>query len=124
MEGIRYNKFSSGLYLTCPDNDMEMSPSWSRAHDWKSCNRQKRFESSNLSISAKGKPRRNAGFSFAIWEYAVITLFYLVFTLCREDRGSILVLLPHLHASSLKSEYYRDNNSFLYGSSGYRHKYI
>ena len=52
MEGIRYNKFSSGLYLTCPDNDMEMSPSWSRAHDWKSCNRQKRFESSNLSISA------------------------------------------------------------------------
>ena len=29
-----------------------MSPSWSRAHDWKSCNRQKRFESSNLSISA------------------------------------------------------------------------
>ena len=56
MEGIRYNKFSSGLYLTCPDNDMEMSPSWSRAHDWKSCNRQKRFESSNLSISAKEKP--------------------------------------------------------------------
>lgn len=36
-----------------PGNDMEMSPSWSRAHDWKSCNRQKRFESSNLSISAK-----------------------------------------------------------------------
>ena len=42
--------------MTHPDNDMEMSPSWSRAHDWKSCNRQKRFESSNLSISAKEKP--------------------------------------------------------------------
>ena len=28
-----------------------MSPSWSRAHDWKSCRRQKRLESSNLSIS-------------------------------------------------------------------------
>ena len=40
------------FYLTHPDNEMEMSPSWSRAHDWKSCNRQKRFESSNLSISA------------------------------------------------------------------------
>ena len=26
---------------------------WSRAHDWKSCNRQKRFEGSNLSFSAK-----------------------------------------------------------------------
>ena len=38
--------------LDCPDADTEMSPSWSRAHDWKSCNRQKRFESSNLSISA------------------------------------------------------------------------
>ena len=28
---------------------------WSRAHDWKSCNRQKRFEGSNLSFSAKIK---------------------------------------------------------------------
>ena len=36
---------------------MEKSPSWSRAHDWKSCNREKRFESSNLSFSAK-KTRR------------------------------------------------------------------
>ena len=26
---------------------------WSRAHDWKSCNRHKRFEGSNLSFSAK-----------------------------------------------------------------------
>ena len=34
---------------------LEKSPSWSRAHDWKSCNRQKRFESSNLSFSASGK---------------------------------------------------------------------
>ena len=32
---------------------MEKSRSWSSAHDWKSCNRQKRFESSNLSFSAK-----------------------------------------------------------------------
>ena len=31
----------------------EKSRSWSSAHDWKSCNRQKRFESSNLSFSAK-----------------------------------------------------------------------
>ena len=36
---------------------MEKSPSWSRAHDWKSCNREKRFESSNLSFSAT-KTRR------------------------------------------------------------------
>ena len=28
---------------------------WSRAHDWKSCNRHKRFEGSNLSFSAKIK---------------------------------------------------------------------
>ena len=33
----------------------EKSRSWSSAHDWKSCNRQKRFESSNLSFSAKTK---------------------------------------------------------------------
>ena len=32
---------------------MEKSPSWSRAHDWKSCRGQKLLESSNLSISAK-----------------------------------------------------------------------
>ena len=38
---------------------MEMSPSWSRAHDWKSCNRQKRFESSNLSFSASDKTLEN-----------------------------------------------------------------
>ena len=31
---------------------MEMSRSWSSAHDWKSCKGQKLFESSNLSISA------------------------------------------------------------------------
>lgn len=40
---------------------MEKSPSWSRAHDWKSCNREKRFESSNLSFSAK-KPDVSVGF--------------------------------------------------------------
>ena len=38
-----------------------MSPSWSRAHDWKSCNRQKRFESSNLSISAKKRVQSQRG---------------------------------------------------------------
>ena len=32
---------------------VEMSRSWSSAHDWKSCKGQKPFESSNLSISAK-----------------------------------------------------------------------
>ena len=32
---------------------VEMSRSWSSAHDWKSCKGQKLFESSNLSISAK-----------------------------------------------------------------------
>jgi hypothetical protein len=32
---------------------------WSRAHDWKSCRRQKRLESSNLSISAKTKGFRD-----------------------------------------------------------------
>ena len=32
---------------------LEKSPSWSRAHDWKSCRRQKRLESSNPSFSAK-----------------------------------------------------------------------
>ena len=49
---------------------MEMSPSWSRARDWKSRNRQKRFESSNLSISAR-KPvslERFTGFYFAFRE--------------------------------------------------------
>ena len=34
---------------------MEKSRSWSSAHDWKSCNRQKRFEGSNPSFSAKQK---------------------------------------------------------------------
>ena len=34
---------------------VEMSRSWSSAHDWKSCKGQKLFESSNLSISAKNK---------------------------------------------------------------------
>ena len=38
---------------------MEKSRSWSSAHDWKSCNRQKRFEGSNPSFSAKGKSRRD-----------------------------------------------------------------
>ena len=57
--------------MTNPDNDMEMSPSWSRAHDWKSCNRQKRFESSNLSISATEKPA----------EMRVFPLFMRVFSI-------------------------------------------
>ena len=37
---------------------MEKSPSWSRAHDWKSCKPQKGFESSNLSFSAIFSIRR------------------------------------------------------------------
>ena len=43
---------------------MEMSRSWSSAHDWKSCNTQKVFESSNLSISAKRETAHRAVFSF------------------------------------------------------------
>ena len=34
------------------EQNVEMSRSWSSAHDWKSCKGQKLFESSNLSISA------------------------------------------------------------------------
>ncbi len=48
-------------------NDTEKSPSWSRAHDWKSCNRQKRFESSNLSFSASAKSTQK-GALFALAE--------------------------------------------------------
>ena len=33
-------------------DQMESCPSWSKEHDWKSCKRQKRFESSNLLLSA------------------------------------------------------------------------
>ena len=36
--------------------DLEKSRSWSSAHDWKSCNRQKRFEGSNPSFSVPQKP--------------------------------------------------------------------
>ena len=38
---------------------------WSRAHDWKSCNRQKRFEGSNPSSSASKIPLFRVGFSIA-----------------------------------------------------------
>ena len=44
--------------MTAPNKKMEKSRSWSSAHDWKSCNRQKRFESSNLSFSAKNNRTR------------------------------------------------------------------
>ena len=37
---------------------MESCPSWSKEHDWKSCNRLKRFEGSNPLLSA-----RNIGYS-------------------------------------------------------------
>lgn len=60
--------------MTHPDNDMEMSPSWSRAHDWKSCNRQKRFESSNLSISAKEKPAEMRVFPLFMRAFRLFTL--------------------------------------------------
>ena len=40
----------------------EKSRSWSSAHDWKSCNRQKRFESSNLSFSANEATRKGGFF--------------------------------------------------------------
>ena len=60
--------------MTHPDNDMEMSPSWSRAHDWKSCNRQKRFESSNLSISAKENPAEMRGFPLFMRAFMLFTL--------------------------------------------------
>ena len=45
---------------------MEKSRSWSSAHDWKSCNRQKRFESSNLSFSATSKSLDIKGKPFCI----------------------------------------------------------
>ena len=46
--------------------NVEMSRSWSSAHDWKSCKGQKLFESSNLSISAmkKNPPPSGGGFFF------------------------------------------------------------
>ena len=47
---VYYNTQVVKIYML-----MEKSPSWSRAHDWKSCNRQKRFEGSNPSFSAKRK---------------------------------------------------------------------
>ena len=37
---------------------MEKSRSWSSAHDWKSCRRQKRLEGSNPSFSATQKAHR------------------------------------------------------------------
>ena len=100
MEGIRYNKFSSGLYLTCPDNDMEMSPSWSRAHDWKSCNRQKRFESSNLSISAKENPAEMRGFPL-LYGNTLLSLFFIWYLPFAERTGGVslfycLIFTHHL----------------------------
>ncbi len=51
---------------------MEKSRSWSSAHDWKSCRRQKRLEGSNPSFSAKCKRTPNRVFFFAfrygVWE--------------------------------------------------------
>ena len=44
---------------------MEKSRSWSSAHDWKSCNRQKRFEGSNLSFSANESHPKGWLFSLA-----------------------------------------------------------
>ena len=61
---------------------MEMSPSWSRARDWKSRNRQKRFESSNLSISAR-KPiwaAAQIGFCFFIHPFSYIFSLYSLLT--------------------------------------------
>ena len=49
--------------------DTEKSRSWSSAHDWKSCNRYKRFESSNLSFSAKMKGRQKASFFILTEKY-------------------------------------------------------
>ena len=47
---------------------VEMSRSWSSAHDWKSCRGQKLLESSNLSISAmKHIPHRLVGDMFHKW---------------------------------------------------------
>ena len=47
------------------EQPVEMSRSWSSAHDWKSCRGQKLLESSNLSISAKNPVTITVtGFSF------------------------------------------------------------
>ncbi len=49
---VNYNSQAdnrTGMFLS---KYVEMSRSWSSAHDWKSCRGQKLLESSNLSISA------------------------------------------------------------------------
>ena len=79
--------------MTHPDNDMEMSPSWSRAHDWKSCNRQKRFESSNLSISAKEKPAEMRVFPlfmrvFRLFTLCAYCLFFARFCVSRAQKNT------------------------------------
>ena len=87
--------------MTHPDNDMEMSPSWSRAHDWKSCNRQKRFESSNLSISAKENPAFLRGFLlfmrvFGIFGLCVCCSFFAAFAIKvhRKNTGKYRKVQP------------------------------
>ncbi len=55
----KLNSFKSIL-----SRHVEKSRSWSSAHDWKSCNRQKRFEGSNPSFSAKEKSTRKGAFFF------------------------------------------------------------
>ena len=49
---------------------MEKSRSWSSARDWKSRNRQKRFEGSNPSFSA----RRN-GATESVWQLSAVRIF-------------------------------------------------
>lgn len=54
------------------DTAMEKSPSWSRAHDWKSCRLLKGLEGSNPSFSARNrKPRRLILRGFSLSEYLI-----------------------------------------------------
>lgn len=66
--------------------DVEMSRSWSSAHDWKSCKGQKPFESSNLSISAiKFEPLDNTRFSGG--SCCLYTILFKILIALSSSRG-------------------------------------
>ena len=70
-----YCSFPGNLGRNFVNIRMEKSPSWSRAHDWKSCRPLKGLEGSNPSFSAKGSlgtpvvPRlfRSLGERVSLW---------------------------------------------------------
>ena len=87
---------------------MEKSPSWSRAHDWKSCRPLKGLEGSNPSFSAKGKALyRNwyKAFLLSIFKRA----FKLICASCSNtgsNTGSFQQLIDYLNSAPL--HLYRD----------------